>query len=245
MHVSAESATQKDAAAPKVQNSHEETELLKMNEELEKEVRERVGGDRFFASQVVPQIEQVRFLLSAGKVDDAEKLFKEIHTKVLKAEASHKSETAAYWLCGIELGFLIVLLFVAYCGVRFPNFWLWQGMLNQYVKAAWFGALGGVAVALYGLYSHVQVRDFDSRFTLWYLCKPVMGSIFGWFVYFVYFLGLISAQGVDAKINTPAVPYAIAFLAGFSERFTVQIIDKVMEVLTTWQQKPSDGPKNF
>jgi hypothetical protein len=90
-----------------------------------------------------------------------------------------------------------------------------------------------------------QVRDFDAKYQLWYLCKPVIGAIFGWFVYLVYYVGLVSVQGVSVDVKTPAVPYAIAFLAGFSERFTVQIIDKLMEVLATSKESSSTGPRTY
>jgi hypothetical protein len=222
----------------------EESSLLKLDELLEKEIRARIDGDRYLTSQVIPQVEKIRFLLHAGKIDDAQKLFMETQARVLKAEASLKSESTAFKLFGTELVFLAILLFLAYCTAKFPDYWVWQGMLTLGAKTAWFGALGGVTVALYGLYSHVQMRDFDTHFSLWYLCKPVVGAIFGWFVYIVYFLGLVSVQGSTVDVKTPAVPFAIAFLAGFSERFTVQIIDKVVEVLTTWKEKPDEGKTN-
>jgi hypothetical protein len=74
---------------------------------------------------------------------------------------------------------------------------------------------------------------------LWYLCKPIIGGIFGWFVFLIYYVGLISVQ-TDLKLHqvrTPELPLIIAFLAGFSERFTIRIIDRLMQVLTTWQDK--------
>jgi hypothetical protein len=151
----------------------------------------------------------------------------------------------AWNLFWIELAYLAIILLLGYAIHKLPEFWLWSGLVTLSAKTAWFGALGGIAVALYGIYSHVQVRDFDAKYRLWYLCKPVIGAIFGWFVYLVYYVGLVSVQGVNVDVKTPAVPYAIAFLAGFSERFTVQIIDKVMQVLATWQDKPTMGPRTY
>lgn len=104
------------------------------------------------------------------------------------------------------------------------------------------GALGGITVAIYGIYSHVQKRDFDPRYKLWYICKPIIGGIFGWFIYLIYFLGIISAQGMDeAAIRKPELPFIIAFLAGFSERFTIKIIDKLMNVLLSWEEKSKES----
>jgi hypothetical protein len=112
---------------------------------------------------------------------------------------------------------------------------------NMHLQTAWFGALGGIAIAIYGIYEHIRLRDFDPKYELWYICKPIIGAIFGWFVYLIYFIGLISVQGIDiekVKIKYPEFPYLIAFLAGFSERFTLKMIDRLMEVLTTWKETP-------
>ena len=48
-------------------------------------------------------------------------------------------------------------------------------------------------------------------------------------------------------ISRPELPFAVAFLAGFSERFTIQLIDKLMSVLLgtpdskTQDKKPGDS----
>jgi hypothetical protein len=183
--------------------------------------------------------------LDEGKKEEAKKRFVETEVKVIKAEASQKAEPLAWRLFGIELAYLAGVLLIGYLVHKIPDFWLWAGLVTLGAKTAWFGALGGIAVALYGIYSHVQVRDFDAKSHLWYLCKPVIGGIFGWFVYLVYYVGLVSVQGVTVDVKTPAVPYAIAFLAGFSERFTVQIIDKLMEVLATSKETSATGPRTY
>jgi len=52
-------------------------------------------------------------------------------------------------------------------------------------------------------------------------------------------VGLLSVQGIGAKdINHPELPYVLAFLAGFSERFTLKMIDTRMNVLTSFEEKP-------
>jgi len=215
-------------------------------DELEKEVRDRVEpGDGFFPAVVTPDLVEMRDSLQSGRKEEAKKRFVETEVKVIKAEASQKAEPLAWRLFGIELAYLAGVLLIGYLVHKIPDFWLWAGLVTLGAKTAWFGALGGIAVALYGIYSHVQVRDFDAKYELWYLCKPVIGAIFGWFVYLVYYVGLVSVQGVTVDVKTPAVPYAIAFLAGFSERFTVQIIDKLMEVLATSKETPTTGPRTY
>jgi hypothetical protein len=209
--------------------------------DLEKQLKERVEpNDGFFAADIHREIDDTKDLINSGRNEEAKKRFGDTEAKVLKAEASHNAEPLAWNLLWVELGYLALILLLGYLTFKLPDFWLWKGLVTLSAKTVWFGALGGVTVALYGIYSHVQVRDFDAKYRLWYVCKPIVGAIFGWFVYLVYYVGLVSVQGSSSvNVQTPAVPYAIAFLAGFSERFTVQIIDKLMQVLATWEEKPT------
>jgi len=216
---------------------------------LEKEVRAQAQqGDPFIVAPLMQEVEETRDLLQSNKPEEAKKHFEDTEVKVIKAEASHSAEPLAWRLLWVEFGYLAAILFLGYVTFKFPDVRLWKGLVTLSAKTAWFGALGGVAVALYGIYSHVQFRDFDSKYRLWYIARPIVGAIFGWFVYVVYYVGLVSVQGTTKPVDiaTPAVPYAIAFLAGFSERYTVQIIDKMMQVLATWQDKPTtSGPRMF
>lgn len=216
---------------------------------LDKRVQaQTLQDDLFIVAQFTHEIEEIKDLLQSGKPEEAKKKFEDTEAKILKAEASHKAEPLAWSLLWIELAYLAAILFFGYVTFKFPEFWLWKGLVTLSAKTAWFGALGGASVALYGIYSHVQARDFDSKYKLWYVSKPIIGAIFGWFVYLVYYVGLVSVQGTAKPLDVaiPFVPYAIAFLAGFSERFTVQIIDKLMQVLVTWKEKPdTTGPRMF
>jgi hypothetical protein len=182
-------------------------------------------------------------------VDEAESYLSEKKTKLSmeKYYEAHKRlgtrvNLLARKLLWVELSYLFFLLLIGYLTYKWPYFSLWDGLITLQLQVVWFGALGGVTVSIYGIYSHVQRRDFDPAYRLWYICKPIMGGIFGWFVFLLYYIGLISVQGIqETKVNIPALPFAIAFLAGFSERFTIRMIDKLMAVLTTWQETPSSG----
>lgn len=196
----------------------------------------------YSAAAIDNGIAEAKRLLRAGKAAEAEQKYTETRILVERAEASIQAEPLAWKLLWIELAYLLLLLFIGYLTHEWPAYWLWAGFLGLHSATAWFGALGGVAIGLYGLYTHVQARDFDSKYELWYVCKPVMGAIFGWFVFLIYFVGFVATQGASADIKNHLVLYAIAFLAGFSERFTIKIIDHLMQVLTTWQEKPSGTP---
>ncbi len=192
------------------------------------------------------EIGDAKNLLASGKLDEAQALCTKATAEIDKAEASLRAEPLAWELFWIELAYLVLILLLGYLTIRHPNYRLWSGLIGLNARAAWFGALGGVTIGLYGIYSHIAVKDFDASFKLWYICKPIVGAIFGWFVVLVYYVGLVSVQGASTQIDVknPQVPYAIAFLAGFSERFTIKITDRLMTVLTTGDDNPNDKNKN-
>jgi len=148
----------------------------------------------------------------------------------------------------LQFFYLLVLLSVGYFVHKYPDYSLWEKFNILDFQTVWFGALGGVTISIFGIYNHIQLKDFDPSFKLWYICKPIMGGIFGWFVYLIYLLGFVTIQ--NGIIQHPQVAYVISFLAGFSERFTIKMIDKLMSVLTTFEKdtqngdtKPSAKPK--
>ena len=135
----------------------------------------------------------------------------------------------------LETGYLGLLVFVCYAAFR--GWDLVPGMVqlaeNLNVKAAWAGALGGVTIGLYGVYNHVANKDFDPSYEFWYICKPIAGAIFGWFMVLVFSLKLMTLQSKNATntFETSQLPVVLAFLAGFSERWVIRVIDRLMEVL--------------
>ncbi len=199
-----------------------------------------IKDDEAFKKTMLSLVEESESLLSANKVTKALQKYLQAVEAMEKAAVSVHEEPLANKLFVCEVAYMGILLLVGYVTYKWPHFFLWDGLINLHTQTAWFGALGGVTIALYGVYSHVQARDFDPRYKLWYVSKPIVGGIFGWFVYLLYYIGLISAQGIsNTQIKTPELPFAIAFLAGFSERFTIKIIDRLMAVLTTWEEKTS------
>ncbi|MGA3085581.1 MAG: hypothetical protein ABSE95_12435 [Thermodesulfobacteriota bacterium] len=201
--------------------------------------------DQAAYDESIKLINEGKTLFTQGDIPGSLGKYKEAGNKIAQV-ISTKSEPLAWKLFWIELGYLFILLFLGYLTYKWPDYGLWKDLINQSLQTAWFGALGGTTIAIYGIYSHVQLKDFDPKFQLWYLCKPIIGGIFGWFVYLIFFLGFvsISIQGKPMdldKMPRPQMAFLIAFLAGFSERFTIKMIDKLMSVLITWEDKKSDS----
>jgi hypothetical protein len=189
-------------------------------------------------------IATARAQLANQKMEDAQGTYDKAAAAVCRAEASAKATPLAWTLLWVEASYLAVILALGYFVKRYPGYGLWAGLVGLGAKAAWFGSVGGVTIGIYGLYTHISAKDFDPTFRLWYICKPVMGAIFGWFVFLVYYVGVVSAQaGEKVDIKSPELSYLIAFLAGFSERFTIKTIDKFMTVLTAGDDKNKDKNK--
>jgi hypothetical protein len=219
---------------------HNAPELFKKLKEKVRRLKEPEG----IVNEILELIDESESLLDSNPEESEEK-YDEALSKTETIEISKGATPLAWRLFWMEIGYLIFLLLLGYFTYKWPHFVLWAGLMDyptaMHLQTAWFGALGGITIAIYGIYEHIHLRDFDPELKLWYVCKPLIGAIFGWFVYLIYFLGLVSVQELDnaSKIRTPELAYVIAFLAGFSERFTLKLIDKLMAVLTTWQEKPS------
>lgn len=209
--------------------------------ELFKALKERVGHLKETGSvtaQILKLLEDAESFYEGEKFLESEKKYDEALSKIETVEISHRSKPMAWRLFWIETGYLVILLLLAYLTYKWPKFIMWDGLVNMHLQTAWFGALGGITIAIYGIYEHTQKRDFDPRYELWYISKPIIGGIFGWFIWLIFLIGLISVQGVgERELKHPELPFVIAFLSGFSERFTLKMIDKLMNVLTSFEEK--------
>jgi hypothetical protein len=226
-----------------------EAEFKEKAKELFRAIEERIFKNLnvdSFARDLLNIISEAKKLFEEGKISEALQKYSQAIDKLEKAEISNASEPLAWKLLSMEIVFLIVILLAGYLTCQFPSFRLWKGFISYDIQTAYFGALGGVTIAIWGLVTHIQARDFDPKYQMWYICKPITGGIFGWFVCLIFYIGVISVQGMSSdSFQKPQLSFAIAFLAGFSERFTIKMIDRLMNVLMTWEEKPkaAEGKK--
>jgi hypothetical protein len=231
--------------APDDPNSPAAIKLGEQLDAVERTIRELSEAHGCYAD-IEGQIAAARTQIAIGKLADAQSSYEKASVAAWRAKSSADAEPVAWQLLAVQVACLILILGLGYFVKRYPSYWLWADIVGNSAKAAWFGALGGVTIGMYGLYTHISTKDFDRSFKLWYLCKPVMGAIFGWFVYLVYYVGVISAQGTagKAEIANPELAFLIAFLAGFSERFTIKTIDRFMTVLTVGEDPKKTAAAN-
>jgi hypothetical protein len=100
------------------------------------------------------------------------------------------------------------------------------------------GALGGVTTVLFGLIKHTVDLDFDTRYFSWYLFKPVLGALMGLVAVLLILAGLVAIEG-STSTSSRALLCVVAFVAGFSERFSLRLLDKATTALLGGESTPS------
>jgi len=114
---------------------------------------------------------------------------------------------------------------------------------SMYWRYVMMGALGGLTIAIWGLIDHSAKLDFDRAFSVWYWLKPVLGGVMGLIAVLIVLAGLFTVQG-KPELSSKTALYILAFLGGFSERFFVRIIDKLMTTLLGGDQATSSSSKS-
>jgi len=138
----------------------------------------------------------------------------------------------------IKLAFTPFITFAMLATIQFLSTWstlppvLSKVLSGANLQYLWTGALGGTTIAWWGIVKHTILLDFDDQYKAWYWFKPLLGAIFGMVSVIIIKWGLISLHvQPDATIQNTEVLHIIAFLAGFSERFFLRLIDRVMTAL--------------
>jgi hypothetical protein len=136
--------------------------------------------------------------------------------------ASCRGRTAIF---AYDIAAVVVLLVVGGLYARHPeHFRFPDDRVVMAIRAAWFGALGGVVIGLKGIYDHSCTRgDWDDSFTLWHIGRPVSGGLAG----LITLLLLLAANGGNGGSLSEPTVYAIAFIFGTQERRFFNFLSEV------------------
>jgi hypothetical protein len=190
---------------------------------------------------------RARSALAADRPADAWHLIFQVECLLQRAESSE--ETVRRWRTRIwvyELAWLSALIAASVLGAAYVGRLPWLsahrplGWMPPAPYFAW-GALGGVVAALFGLYRHAALRDFDRGYVAWYFFKPIMGFVLGPLIYLFARAGLMAIQAEGTQVNEPELLYLGAFVLGFGERFSIRLIDRVAAAIFGPTQTPP-GP---
>ena len=135
----------------------------------------------------------------------------------------------------VQIGWLIAL--GAGAAVYFLGYWPPQlaNLGSIQVGVVWFGALGAVLISLTGIVEHAG--DWDPRFDLWHLSRPLIGAALA-------VVGVLIVQaGVLAAGTNPATPvsgapkyllyYLVAFLIGYREETFRELVKRLVDLIFT------------
>lgn len=92
----------------------------------------------------------------------------------------------------------------------------------------WFGALGGAASSLHGMFMYND--RWDDSFNLWHRCAPLMGAIYG--VFSFLFITVVAKTATASAVDTNAAVFAIgAFALGYSQKQFGTLLTKVFNTI--------------
>jgi hypothetical protein len=120
-----------------------------------------------------------------------------------------------------------------------------------FLRALFFGGVGGVAAVFYHLFKYVRERSFDSQYALSYVGKPFMGMILGSMVYLMVFVvmkvlgfappGLNSTTGSVTDVVYTAFLFFVAMAAGFKENLAFNMLNRLIKTVLGDEQPPEQG----
>lgn len=89
-----------------------------------------------------------------------------------------------------------------------------------------WGFVGGVTGVLFRVAYPQNAAAVPVRFTTWVVAKPVVGMVMGGLVYFLAVSGQMALNG-GRGVGSNELLNVIAFFGGFSDRFGIELINKV------------------
>lgn len=126
---------------------------------------------------------------------------------------------------------LIVLSYFAYSSRTAGLFK--DDLIRHLVYIGSFGGLGGIVYCMRGFYEHEVEGNFDINYLSWYLFRPVISSITGIIVYFLFAAHLLDAATDFGKVTAYDIMFScsVAFLAGFGFTQFYGKIDDLANIL--------------
>lgn len=223
---------------------------LKLSEELSAEldslyqqITREIGVRKELFEEVTEVLRQAREALLSGPagLTEAEKLAKQAQGMLRRKEESRRwASSYGALILGYEILFFIAFI----CILAFDApLAVWAGTLTNVAGAVsmrsilpfWdtmiWGGIGGVLGALYSLYWHIaEKQDFDRQFNVWYIIQPIMGSMLGALIYLIVASGMLALRSPEPVPST-WLPAALACLCGFRQKFILELLDKLIELI--------------
>jgi hypothetical protein len=124
---------------------------------------------------------------------------------------------------------------------------------DVFLRALFFGGIGGVAAVFYHLFKYVRERSFDPQYTISYFGKPLMGMILGSIIYLTLFVlmrtlnilpsGLEGGEVADVTdLMYVVILYFVAMAAGFKENLAFDLLNRVVKSILGKEEESEELP---
>jgi hypothetical protein len=150
--------------------------------------------------------------------------------------ASSQRERRARWaVLGVSV---VLLLAVALLGFLLRDLWtpsMSLPVIGLPISVIVWSFVGGVA-AMLQVFVGTRKEGANKVSYEWLLWRPVIGTIMGSVIYLAIAAGLVVLGQDDlaslANTRNPYLLWALAFLGGFSDRFTILVFDNIVRIYT-------------
>ena len=205
------------------------------------------SSSKSFTSAYLALISQVEAQTAGKQWPEAHKTVWEATFLLNRALESNAAAKFRKWMC-VYYGVWLLLLVGIGCGFKHLDTVCGHACYfgAMYWRYVLMGTLGGLTIAIWGLTSHSADLDFDRSYAIWYWLRPLLGALMGLIAVITAQAGLLAVEGQASPEPAPSgklVLYILAFLAGFSERFFIRVIDRVMTALLSSEPAPAPASK--
>ena len=205
------------------------------------------------ARGLMDQLERARNELMGGRenYEEAERSVGEVELQIAVIERARVENKNAIYLFVYQLYWLVFVI----CA------WIWlvpllrDVVLNSLspdtidlfptLGSDLIGVVGGVAGAFFALVRHVSAKlDFSKSYSMWYITNPLMGMIWGGFVFMVMRAGMLSltaGSGDAAEITSAWALYLLAFIVGFQQNVANDIIRRILKIFQLGDESSSSS----
>jgi|GEM_PF-2366984 hypothetical protein len=218
--------------------------------EYERILRDNVSVNQSITDWCHNLLAEARNIVLHRQVDNlakAEWNVQQVRARLDRAEESRKQANRYAWPIIIwgAAWFLVFVYLIFNIDEVFQPFLAQEGINSFlqpqiFLRALFFGGIGGVAAVFFYVPKYVQERSFDSQHTLSYVTKPFMGMIVGSMIYLTLFvlmrvLGILPAGLAEGSIETltdlmyVALLYFLALAAGFKENLAFDLLSRVIK----------------
>lgn len=110
-----------------------------------------------------------------------------------------------------------------------------------------WGIMGTLSYLLWACITHIAKKDFDTYYVPWYFLRIPLGAMMAAAIYFVVVSGFVTL-GEEAKMDSNSPFIVLAFISGFSIRYSMNTLDRVTNAIMPNKQDVktsiTDLPKN-